>query len=104
MPHYSGMHGKRQWRRSWFPVWRTVLASMVALALSGNVSSAAEDNFSIEGLLKTGWEIAGYSQAYDNRSTFILFRHPKESYLVQCRAGYDVTRSPSVYSLCYQLR
>jgi len=58
----------------------------------------------ISDLLKNGWQIAGYSQAFDNRSTFILFRHPEQSYLVQCRVGYDVTRSPSVYSICYELR
>jgi hypothetical protein len=54
--------------------------------------------------LKTGWQIAGYSQAFDNRSTFILFRQPDEIYLVQCRVGYDVTRTPSTYSICYKLQ
>ncbi len=58
----------------------------------------------IADLLKSGWQIAGYSQAFDNRSTFILFRHPEQTYLVQCRVGYDVTRNPSVYSICYELR
>jgi hypothetical protein len=45
-------------------------------------------------------KIAGYSQATDNRSTFILFRHPEQIYLVQCRAGYDTTRMPPTYSIC----
>ena len=76
----------------------------VALALSPTVSCATDQGPSIEELLKTGWRIAGYSQAFDNRSTFILFQNPDQSYLVQCRVGYDVTRNPSAYSLCYNLR
>ena len=59
---------------------------------------------SIEGLLKAGWQIAGYASAVDDRSTFILLRNPSATYLVQCRSGYDVTRSPRVYSNCYELR
>jgi len=77
--------------------------SAVALAFSATISSAIYQSPSIEELLKTGWQIAGYSQAFDNRSTFILFRNPDQSYLVQCRVGYDVTRTPSAYSLCYKL-
>ena len=78
--------------------------SSAMLAPSAIISSATDDNPSFEELLKTGWQIAGYSQAFDNRSTFILFRNPDQSYLVQCRVGYDVTRTPSAYSLCYKLR
>lgn len=74
------------------------------LTITGNLALVADDNPSIEELLKTGWQIAGYSQAFDNRSTFILFRKPDQPYLVQCRVGYDVTRNPSTYSLCYKLR
>ena len=62
------------------------------------------DSPTVEQLLKGGWQIAGYSQAGDNRSTFILFRRPDESYLVQCRVGYDVSRQPSTYAICYELR
>jgi hypothetical protein len=32
----------------------------------------------------------------DNRSAFILFRHPDDPYLVQCRASYDVIRTPAI--------
>ena len=74
------------------------------LTITGNLALVADDNPSIEELLKTGWQIAGYGQVFDNRSTFILFRHPDQPYLVQCRVGYDVTRNPSTYSLCYKLR
>jgi hypothetical protein len=80
------------------------VTSIVTLALSVTISTATEDNLSIEELLRTGWQIAGYSQAFDNRSTFILFRNPNQLYLVQCRVGYDVTRTPSTHSICYKLR
>lgn len=59
---------------------------------------------SIEELLKSGWEVAGYSSNSDNRSTFILFKNPAQSYLVQCLAGYDVTRSPRTFENCYKLK
>jgi len=82
-----------------------VAAAAVALAVARPASAAGEEQkISIESLLKAGWQIAGYASAVDDRSTFILFRHPNESYLVQCRSGYDVTRSPRVYSNCYELR
>ena len=48
--------------------------------------------------------MAGYTTTADSRSAFILFRHPGEQYLVQCRASYDVTRTPSVTSNCYKLQ
>jgi len=65
---------------------------------------AKESAGSIEQLLKSGWQVAGYASTYDNRSSMILFRHPSETYLVQCQAGYDVTRSPRVYQNCYRLK
>ena len=83
---------------------RTVLAGAALVAVPATAPAATTQGPAITDLLKTGWQIAGYSQAFDNRSTFILFRHPEQSYLVQCRVGYDVTRSPSVYSICYELR
>ena len=63
-----------------------------------------EENIPIATLLKGGWQIAGYTSTSDNRSAFILFRHPDEPYLVQCRASYDVTRTPSAYANCYKLQ
>ena len=79
-------------------------ASILIIGMTSSVTLVADDSPSIEELLKTGWQIAGYSQAFDNRSTFILFHNPDQSYLVQCRVGYDVTRNPSTYTLCYKLR
>ena len=96
------MHGKRPSRRNAIAFWQIVFAAFATLTLSVNVSTAAEDGPAIGELLKTGWQIAGYSQAFDNRSTFILFRHPDQLYLVQCRVDYDVTRTPSTYSICYK--
>jgi hypothetical protein len=58
----------------------------------------------IESLLKSGWQIAGYSDTADGWSAFILFRHPSQPYLVQCRAGYDVMREKRVRTNCYELR
>ena len=98
------MHGKRPSRCKVPAFWQIVFAGFAMLTLSAKVSTAAENGPAIGELLKTGWQIAGYGQAFDNRSTFILFRHPEQFYLVQCRVGYDVTRSPSVYSICYELR
>ncbi len=74
------------------------------LALLAIPAVAEEAPLTIEDLLKRGWQIAGYTGAFDERSAFILFKHPSESYLVQCRAGYDVTRTPREFSNCYKLR
>jgi hypothetical protein len=98
------MHEKRPSRRNAIAAWRFAFAGLVMLALPANVSTAADSGPAIGELLKTGWQIAGYSQAFDNRSTFILFHHPDQPYLVQCRVGYDVTRTPSTYSICYKLQ
>ena len=97
--------GELGWRRGGKPktMMKLPLAFVAMIAATGSVTLAAEDNPTIEELLKTGWQIAGYSQAFDNRSTFILFRNPDQPYLVQCRVGYDVTRTPSTYTLCYKL-
>ncbi len=72
--------------------------------LAGPAAAAEDDKIVIDDLVKGGWQVAGYTSTLDGRSAFILFKHPTESYLVQCRAGYDVTRSPRVFSNCYKLR
>jgi len=63
-----------------------------------------DESISIEALLKAGWQVAGFTGAVDNWATFTLLRHPTETYLVQCRAGYDVTRQPHVQPHCYKLQ
>ena len=78
--------------------------SHLDLRLSGQVFAAPEETITIATLLKGGWQIAGYTGTSDGRSAFILFRHPDEPYLVQCRASYDVTRTPSVTLNCYKLQ
>ena len=81
-----------------------MLAILMVCALVATVTPAfaenAEDRPTIESLLKSGWQIAGYTGAVDNWSTFILLRHPTEMHLIQCRAGYDVTREPRVQTNC----
>jgi hypothetical protein len=84
--------------------WRTV-AACAALAVACPASSQeAEVKPTIESLLKDGWQVAGFTGAVDNWSTFILFRNPSEQYLIQCRAGYDVTREQRIQINCYRLR
>jgi hypothetical protein len=88
-----------------FAVLSCALAASVAtLVFPAHVLAAPEEAITIATLLKGGWQIAGYTSTLDDRSAFILFRHPTETYLVQCRAGYDVTRTPPVTSNCYKLR
>ena len=55
----------------------------------------------IEDLLKQGWQIAGYTGAVDNWSTFVLL--PGETHLIQCRLCYDVTRELRVQTHCYSV-
>ncbi|MGH1573057.1 hypothetical protein ACRAWG_23270 [Methylobacterium sp. P31] len=64
---------------------------------------AAEQPLTIERLSTEGWEIAGYTGTFDNRSSLILFRRKDTKYLVQCSILYDVTRSPRVITNCYEL-
>ena len=82
------------------------LAIVLVLLLAAPAVAATDENISVETLLKTGWQIAGYAAANQSavESALILLRNANESFLVQCRASYDVTRSPSVTSHCYKLR
>jgi hypothetical protein len=80
------------------------LAAAPGVACSAMAQPAESEVVSVESLLKEGWQIAGYSGTADGWSAFILFRHPSEPYLVQCRAGYDVTREKRVQTNCYRLR
>jgi hypothetical protein len=85
----------------------TLVGALVAVpvvACSAMAQPAESEVVSVESLLKEGWQIAGYSGTADGWSAFILFRHPSEPYLVQCRAGYDVTREKRVQTNCYRLR
>jgi hypothetical protein len=82
----------------------TLAASVATFAFAAGAFAAPEETITIATLLKGGWQIAGYTSTLDSRSAFILFRHPEETYLVQCRASYDVTRTPPVTSNCYKLQ
>ena len=85
-------------------LWTALAAATALLGFAAGGLAAPEETIPIETLLKGGWQISGYTSTLDSRSAFILFRHPSESYLVQCRASYDVTRSPAAQSHCYKLQ
>lgn len=87
------------------PAHRAAGRRVLSLAWLGWISAAAaaEQPLSIEGLTADGWEIAGYTGTFDNRSSLILFRKRDTTYLVQCSILYDVTRNPRVVTNCYAL-
>ncbi len=74
------------------------------MILAPALAAAAEPPLTIEGLLRDGWEIAGYASGYDNRTSLILFRLSGRNALVQCGILYDVTRNPHTVINCYELR
>ena len=76
----------------------------IGRALAQSPSPESDERPTIESMLKDGWQVAGYTSAMDGYSAFILFRHPDQKHLVQCRAGYDVTREKRVQTNCYRLR
>lgn len=92
------------------PVYRAAAAWTMSLTAVGAAVAGApkpdpqEEVIAIENLLKDGWQVAGFTSTFDNRSAMILFRHPTEMSLVQCLTGYDVTRTPRTYTNCYRLR
>ena len=81
-------------------LWR---AAALAAWLCGLPANAANP-LTIEGLMRSGWEVAGYASTADNRSSLILFKKAGETYLVQCATFHDVTRTPRVITNCYELR
>ena len=85
-------------------LWAALASGVATLIIPTSLFAEPEENIPIATLLKGGWQIAGYTSTLDSRSAFILFRHPEEPYLVQCRAAYDVTRTPPVTSNCYKLQ
>ena len=96
---------RRRFRVMFAPLVAIMTMMLAFAGLAWAEGKAAEGGaLTIEQLLKSGWEVAGYSSNADNRSTFILFRNPSQTYLVQCLAGYDVTREPRVFENCYRLK
>ena len=90
--------------RKFVVLWGALATSVATFAVPASIYAAPEDKIAIATLLKGGWQIAGYTSTLDDRSAFILFRHPDEPYLVQRRASYDMTRTPPVTSNCYKLQ
>jgi hypothetical protein len=76
----------------------------LATMLAASSFAAAEPPLTIDQLLAQGWEIAGYTGGFDNRTALILFRHPGVNALVQCSTLFDVTRTPRTVINCYELR
>jgi len=83
----------------------TLLAAVAALwfADAGRAESLDRAPVTIEGLVRAGWEVAGYVAVSDNRS-LILFRHKEFKYLVQCSVLVDVMRNPRLVTYCYELK
>ncbi len=78
---------------------RSVL--LISMAMSGcwcdTASAQTDDNkTSIEQLLKSGWQVAGYTSTFDNRSALILLKHIERelsgSMLGRLRCAADATR------------
>lgn len=88
-----------------FGAFMAALSTLIAIGADAHADAVSDELAgTVEQLLKAGWQVAGYASNSDSRSTFILFKNPAENYLVQCLAGYDVTRSPRVFENCYRLR
>jgi hypothetical protein len=81
-----------------------LIAANATFAFPDSVFAAPEENIVIATLLKGWLADRRLHQDVGQPVGFILFRHPDEPYLVQCRASYNVTRTPSVTSNCYKLQ
>ncbi|MCJ2140617.1 hypothetical protein [Methylobacterium sp. E-066] len=79
------------------------LTVCLAVFLGSLLTASAAEPLTIERLSADGWEIAGYTGTFDNRSSLILFRRKDTKYFVQCSILYDVTRNPRVITNCYEL-
>ncbi len=80
--------------------------ALVALRLAAGAclgETPGHEPLTIEGLVRAGWEVAGYVAVSDNRS-LILFRHKELKYLVQCSVLVDVMRNPRLVTYCYELK
>lgn len=82
---------------------RALLAVIGCITLALPAGARAADIPTVEGLLKDGWEIAGYASNFEGRS-LILFKHKDKGYLTQCSVLYDVTRQNRVVTNCYDVR
>ena len=82
------------------------LATLVtpAMLLPGAATAQNQQDPTIETLMKNGWTVAGYAA---QGTTFILFKHESQPYLVQCSVLYDTTRgartTERVKTNCYEL-
>lgn len=75
----------------------------ILLALTASAAAGAAEPITVERLVGDGWEIAGYTGTFDNRSSLMLFRHKDRTFFVQCSVLYDVTRNQRVNLNCYEI-
>jgi hypothetical protein len=80
-----------------------VCAATIAFGSPAVAQRLDKEKIEISGLLKAGWQMAAYASAGNGRNTFMLFQNSEHNYLVQCLAGYDVTRRPRTFVICYRL-
>ena len=82
--------------------WSALAASVATFALPADLFAAPEENISIVTLLKGDWQIAGCTSTLDNRSAFILFRHPgrdlPRAVSSKLRLGFPLSR-PAVIKI-----
>ena len=84
---------------------RVISFNIVAALAAGlglvtpTLAQTAGEILTVEQLLKSGWQVVGFSGAGGNRMGLVLFRHATETYLVQCLTGYDDTVVVSCYEL-----
>ena len=84
-------------------LYRLAAVTAIAGLFISTLAQAADETLTVEQLLKSGWQVVGFAGAAGTRTALVLFRHPTETYLVQCLTGYDVTRTPRVVVSCYEL-
>jgi hypothetical protein len=82
---------------------RACMILPLIIAMPG-ANAQDEDKPTVEKLLKGGWSVAGYAA---QGTTYILFKHDDQDYLVQCSVLYDTTRGTRamerVKTNCYEL-
>ena len=86
------------------PYCASIAAFAVLIAATCSVSAqTAYDEPKIEGLLKSGWQIAGIPARSITGRPWCVPTSGSDI-LVQCRTGYDATREPHIEPHCYKLR
>lgn len=75
----------------------TLAVVTIAGLFMPTLAQSAGETLTVEQLLKSGWQVVGFAGAAGTRTALVLFRHPTETFLVQCLTGYD-GRGPQGWS------